>query len=687
MKIKEMLGSKAHSMAALKSVAYWFCAIVYWEWLLHIEALGELGRQFGYVLGFSFVFGSALALVTTFLKEKLRFVTETVLTVVMILLYGSQLVYYYVFATLYSVSQVQQGGAAVTSFFKETVMTMWEHLPSLLLLFVPLVVLCLLRKFCKGGAGKTNWLWRGLMLLLAVVMQLGTLACIPLGGTGYFTDYHYYHSNTSTTDQVASRFGLLTAFRLDMFGSGQEEAAEEDVGYYVPVETQPETRPDPLQEEPEATEETQPVVEYNVLEFDFDALNGQTEKEKVKAINAYCEAMPGTNKNEYTGMLADYNLILVCAESFATGAIDPELTPTLYRMANEGILFNNYYNTYPNNTTDGEYTLCMGLYPDTSRNKEASSFYASRRSYLPFCLGNLFQEQRGISSWGYHNASGDYYGRDETHPNMGYQVKFAGRGMKFTGGTPFSDLEMMEQTVDDYLTADSQFHAYYMTFSGHYKYDRSINPMAARNWEQVKHLEYSDTVKAYLACNIELEKAMAYLMQRLEETGVADRTAIVLVGDHFPYGLMNKQYSELVGYQIDSFTKFKSSWLFWVGGMEENIVVDEYCCNADVLPTILNLWGFDYDSRMLAGTDVFSDGTHMAILSDSSFFTDKVWFSAETGEVRYLVPEEEVPEDYVQNMIRLIESKRSLSVDILNTAYYNLIFGKDEVYVNRGGWN
>lgn len=680
--LSEKLRNKPQRAAAMKGVLYWFCALVYWEWLLHIVALGEVRSQFGYVLGFSFVFGCGLALVTTLLKEKPRFAVDAVVTVVMILLYGSQLVYYYVFATLYSVSQIQQGGAAVTSFWKETVMTMWEHLPTLLCLFVPLILLCLLRRFRKSGEGKTNWVWRAAMILLAAAVQVVTVSCVAAGGTGYFTDYHYYHSDTSTTDQVASRFGLLTAFRLDIFGSGQEEAVEEEVSYYVPVETQPVTEP----AEQDAAEETQPPVEYNVLEFDFDALNAQTDKDKVLAINAYCESMPGTNKNEYTGMLADYNLILVCAESFATGAIDPELTPTLYKMANQGFVFNNYYNTYPNNTTDGEYTLCMGLYPDTSRNKEASSFYASRRSYLPFCLGNLFQEQRGVSSWGYHNADGGYYGRDETHPNMGYSVKFAGRGMSFSGGTPFSDLEMMEQTVDDYITADAQFHAYYMTFSGHYKYDRSINPMAARNWAQVKDLGYSDTVKAYLACNIELDKAMAYLIQRLEEAGVADKTAIVLVGDHFPYGLMNKQYSELVGYDIDSFTKFKSSWLFWVGGMEEAMIVDEYCCNADVLPTILNLWGFDYDSRLLAGTDVFSDGTHIAILSDSSFFTDKVWFSAETGEIRYLVDEQTLPQDYVESMIKLIEAKRSLSVDILNTAYYNFAFGKEDVYVNRGGW-
>ena len=671
--------TKQQREAAWLGLLYWFAAIVYWELLLHVVALGELRAKFGYVVGFSFVFACGLTLITAFLPRKLRFTCNVALTAVLTVLYGSQLVYYFVFATLYSVSMIQQGGAAVTSFWKETVVTMWEKLPWLLSLLVPMAALCLVRKLRR--LEQTNAVWGGILVIAAALIQVATIACVPMGGTGYFTDYHYYHSNTSTTDQVASRFGLLTAFRLDLFGSDEEVETQEDAGYYVPEEVVTE----PVAEDAVQTE-TEPVVEYNVLDFDFGALNGQTEDEKIRAINTYCENMTGTNKNAYTGMLEDYNLILLCAESFATGALHPELTPNLYRMTKQGFVFENYYNTYPNNTTDGEYTLCMGLYPDSSRDKEASSFYASRNSYLPFNLGNIFQEQRGVTSWGYHNASGGYYGRNETHPNMGYQVKFADSGMKFTGGTPYSDLEMMEQTVDDFLTADSQFHAYYMTFSGHYKYDKEINPMARRNWDQVKDLKLSNPAKAYLACNIELDKAVGYLMQRLEEAGVADKTAIVLVGDHFPYGLTNAQYSELMGYDIDSFTKFKSSLLFWVGGMEDTVVVDEYCCNADVLPTILNLWGFDYDSRMLAGTDVFADGTHIAILSDSSFFTDKVWFSAETGEIRYLAEEASVPADYVENMIRLIESKRSLSVDILNSAYYNYVFGKEAVSVNRYGW-
>ena len=414
-------------------------------------------------------------------------------------------------------------------------------------------------------------------------------------------------------------------------------------------------------------------------------MDAGTDDKKLLTINEYCEKLSGTRKNAYTGLLRDYNLIVLCAESFDTGAIQPEITPNLYKLSQQGILFENYYNSFPNTTTDGEYALLQGLYPDTSRSKAVSSLYASRESYLPFTLGNAFRQQRGIECWGYHNYEGTYYGRNESHPNMGYTMRFAKDGMNFTTTWPASDLEMMEQSVDDYI-GQEQFHAYYMTFSGHYKYDTGTNEMAKRNYDAVKDLPYDKTTKAYLSCNIELDKAVGYLMERLEQAGVADRTAIVIAGDHFPYGLTNQQYSSLVGYELDAFSKYKSSLIFWVGGLEEPIVVEDYCCNVDILPTILNLWGLSYDSRMLAGTDVFSDSTHMAVLMDKSWLTDTVWFDANTGKARYLVEQEEVPAGYVENMNQLVATRFSISADILNTAYYNYVFDKEAVKVNRLGW-
>ena len=672
---------------SLKTMAftwlYWLTTLLFYELFLHIVAYGMPGLDFGFVLGFSGVFAAGLSLVTLLLPEKARFPVAIVLNVVLLLLYGSQLVYYFVFGTLYSVSQVQQGGDAVTSFWRETLLTMAQNFHWMLVMFLPLAGTILLNKFCKKPTAPTRAVLCVALVLAAVLLQVVTTQAVKIGGTEYFSNYYFYYNDTATTDQVTDRFGLLTAMRLDLMG-GETPTIQGDTPapeYFIPTKPSGNDPVDPTGDnEPEEPQ-------YNVLEIDFNKLNSLTFDKTIESINKYCDQLTGTNKNEYTGMLSDYNLIVLCAEAFATGAIDKELTPTLYRLANEGIVFNNYYNTLPNNTTDGEYALCMGLYPDTSRHKHSSSFYASRNSYLPFTLGNIFQSQKGVQSYGYHNYAGTFYGREESHPNIGYKMKFAGDGMEFSTSWPASDYEMMLQSVDDYLSADQQFHAYYMTFSGHLSYDTKTNYMAARNWDKVKDLPYSYAAKCYLSCHIELDKALEYLMQRLEEAGVADKTAIVLAGDHFPYGLSAARYSELVGYKVDAFTQYKSSLIFWVGGLEENIVVDEYCCNVDILPTILNLWGFRYDSRLLAGTDVFSDGEHMAVLIDKSVFTDKVWINGSTGQIKYLVAKDSLPDNYVENLMRLVETKFTLSKNILNSAYYNFLFEKGDVKLNWKEWD
>ena len=652
---------------AAKPAFYWAFALMYWECLLSGAVFHSFGVRI-YALGFTLSAALLVTLVLSFLRKG-RFGAEILLTAVLTLLYGSQIVYHFIFGTLYSVAMVSQGGEAMTNFWRELLAAMGDHFPWLIALLVPLALRIFLRKGLKGELRAKG---RIVLLALAVALFALTRAGIWQTGTEMFSDEDYYRSREIATNQNVQRFGLLTTIRLEL----TRHAKTEEQDYYIPEETQGEN---PAQEPAE--------VKYNVMDIDFDALNALTEDKKLLAINDYCSKVTGTNQNEYTGMLKDYNLIVMCAESFSPAAIDKDLTPNLYKLTQQGIIFNNYYNTFPNTTTDGEYALMQGLYPDAGRSKAVSSLYASRNSYLPFTLGNAFQSQRGVESFGYHNYRGSYYGRSESHPNMGYTMKFAGDGMTFTTNWPASDLEMMEQSVDDYIGKEP-FHAYYMTFSGHYKYDIGTNEMAKRNWDQVKDLPYSsNAIKAYLSCNIEFDKAIGYLMERLEQAGVADRTAIVIAGDHFPYGLKDSEYAELIGHDIDGFSKFKSTLIFWVGGLEKNIVVDEYCCNVDVLPTILNLWGFEYDSRLLAGTDVFSDGTHAAVLVDKSFLTDKVWFNASTGEIRYQVPESEIPEGYVENMNQLIATRFSISADILNTAYYNFVFDKGKVYVNRLGWN
>ena len=48
-------------------------------------------------------------------------------------------------------------------------------------------------------------------------------------------------------------------------------------------------------------------------------------------------------------------------------------------------------------------------------------------------------------------------------------------------------------------------------------------------------MDMSDGCRAYMACNIELDKAVECLMEELDEAGELENTVIAIAGDHYPY--------------------------------------------------------------------------------------------------------------------------------------------------------
>ncbi len=85
----------------------------------------------------------------------------------------------------------------------------------------------------------------------------------------------------------------------------------------------------------------------------------------------------------------------------------------------------------------------------------------------------------------------------------------------------------------------------------------------------MKDLPYSGSVRAYLACQIELDRALELLLQRLDEAGVAENTVIALTGDHYPYGLTDEEQSELAGHEIDTrFERYRNAFILYKKGMK-----------------------------------------------------------------------------------------------------------------------
>ncbi|MBR6403421.1 MAG: LTA synthase family protein [Eubacterium sp.] len=383
-----------------------------------------------------------------------------------------------------------------------------------------------------------------------------------------------------------------------------------------------------------------PARQLNVAQkpdYNLGKISDLTTNESVVELTEYINTVQPTYTNEYTGMFEGYNLIFIVAEAFDGYVLDRNLTPDLYKMCHEGFYFSNFYTPlWYGSTLGGEYADLTGLIPKGSGYLSMQKVGEQQNS-MPFCLGNELAD-KGYKVYAYHNNEYDYYDRDLSREYIGYENYMGvGNGLEYEeepyGGImwPQSDLFMEQNTFAKY-SGSEPFHVYYLTVSGHLNYNFGGNAMSEKNRDYVEDLNYSETTKAYIACQIEFEKMIEALNDDLEKKGIADKTLIVICGDHVPYDDMIIP-SELAGRELDSFEEYKNSLIIYSASMEKSVKVDKPCYTPDILPTVLNLMGLEYDSRMLVGRDIMSDDPGLVIFPDSSFITDDYRYNAITGEL------------------------------------------------------
>lgn len=156
-------------------------------------------------------------------------------------------------------------------------------------------------------------------------------------------------------------------------------------------------------------------------------------------------------------------------------------------------------------------------------------------------------------------------------------------------------------------------------------------------------------------CGIgELDQAMALLIRRLSAMDLLENTVILLAGTS------PKSGSE------------QGSCTLWIPGMEPE-TVDEPISFLDLLPTLSNLFGLEFDSRLYMGRDVFSDAAPLVMLRDHSWITDLAMYDMATGQVTAF-SNEPVDEDYVAAMCREVQERFSVSAGILEYDYWRILF-------------
>lgn len=647
---------------------YWLMVILYFEITLRLATVKSfINPGTASVFLWSAFNACILMLITTFTSGSVSTALTTGLTLILFFIYASQLVYYKIFKMFYTLYSMGNAGQ-VLDFVKDIVAYVASSLHWILALLLPPAAHILLlsdRLSSQGRLGQPGSAATTLITALIAAVLLFSIAKfrIHTGRSALGSPFEAYHKSMDPTVTLR-HFGLLTTLRLDFQRTilGMQSLIYDDQQLKSSL---PAGAPAPW-----------PPSKYNVLPMVFSPTTSQLKDNaadtQLKDLHNWLSAQHPTPKNACTGLFKGYNLILLTAESMSPYSINEEITPTLYKMVYSGFHFTEFYNPiWGVSTSDGEYVACTGLLPKCG----VWSFIESAGKNMAMTLGNQLRPL-GYTTTAYHNHRYSYYKRHLSHPNMGYTYFGLGNGLNVTPTWPESDLEMMLLTVPQYIDKEP-FHTYYMTVSGHMRYSFNGNAMASKNRAAVEHLNLSEEAKAYLATQVELDRAMASLLEQLKAAGVSDRTLIAMSADHYPYGLSDAALDELAGHKVDrSFELYRSPFILYCPDHSRGqtpVLINTPCSSLDILPTLCNLMGLEYDSRLFMGRDIFSDSEPLVIFLNKSFITRYGRYDALKKSFLPMVtePTPAPASDYIRNVTQTIEEKFLASARILDLDYYN----------------
>lgn len=678
---------------SIMSVLFLPLMFVYYETFLRIFGTEHWFTEYIYPCIFGISAGLLAAAILSFLPPKVNKVCTILILIIAGTAFSAECLVKKNFQIYMTPSSVFTGAAGVVSEYGSNLAaSIFGGIFEIVLFFAPALVYAVFgRRLLFVPKEKVKPVFSVISAVCAAVVFISGVLIADFGSS------RDKYKNQLDFDSSVETFGLLTAFRLNF--QKNISPSEHDMGF---VAVNSSNVADVLQTEitqtAKGTEETAAVSEIkeeaengdNIMNIDFDAAYARNPSEIVSELNSYVQSLEPTNKNKYTGLFEGKNLILICAEAFSDSVIDEKLTPTLYRMTHNGIYFSDYYQpTWGGSTTTGEFSFVTGLVPESGL--ESMLKIQDNNNY--FTLGNQLQ-RRNYLSCAFHNGQYDYYSRNLTHTNLGYDNFLAyGSGLENIIRIYSEDSVMLDKTIDEYI--DKQpFSLYYMTVSGHFSY-KDDNIKVKENLQKVIDIygnKYKDKTNYYLCYQMELDKALDILVKKLEDAGIADDTVICLTADHYPYGLkLSKTYGNTEDYLSDLYgsnysepwERDHNAWILWSGCLENDY--KEYACeissptySLDIVPTLSNLFGLEYDSRLLVGRDVFSDADPLVIWNNRTWLTDKGSYNSYT---KAFIPAEgcEYDEEYINRMKDIVYNKVYFSYQTVNNDYYGVLFGPDEI--------
>lgn len=361
---------------------------------------------------------------------------------------------------------------------------------------------------------------------------------------------------------------------------------------------------------------------------------------------------------------AGNNVIVLLLESFEDFMINPKFTPALHGLQQKSIVFDNFHDY--NKTDVTEASVIFGSYPmrakivpaatDSNWN-HSNTINPLLTTSFPFSMPNILQSNGYLGGNYFHNSKGSHYSREYTHPLFGFDGAYFldnfpigpahDDAVKWGSDWAFRvpEKDFFEHAINLILPQDKNkpFFSFITTMNAHGTYSQRNDwpEIYSEKFDFITENEDQDfaDIKARLSKSqfinfkVAMAKAMvadagvAYLLEKLEERGMADKTTILAFADHTAYGdnlsfnVKQSGRNTSPAHKIPAFLYSPSLAKYQL--IEEPLIVDKFVVHFDLVPTLFDLLGIEYNQRMYLGINAFDERENIAVSRLGLIFNDK----------------------------------------------------------------
>ncbi|MCZ0757096.1 LTA synthase family protein [Anoxybacillus sp. J5B_2022] len=410
---------------------------------------------------------------------------------------------------------------------------------------------------------------------------------------------------------------------------------------------------------------------YNYVIYDaIQSMKSSTQrafanKSDVTTVLNYVQATYAKPNPAYFGKGKGMNVIYIHLESFQNFLINyklngQEVTPFLNSLTREKntMYFDNFFHqTGQGKTSDAEFMLensLFGLPQGSVFTTKAQNTYHAAPAIL---------KQLGYTSAVFHGNYKTFWNRNEIYKSFGFDhffdASYYDMNEQDVLNYGLKDKPFFRESIPLLQTLKEPFYVKFITLSNHFPY------LIDENEATIPPATTGDgSVDRYFQTARYLDEAVKEFFDYLKQSGLYDRSIIILYGDH--YGISdnhNEAMAQIIGKEITPFehAQLQRVPLFIrVPGVKGG-VMHQYGGDVDVLPTVLHLLGVDTKNYIQFGTDLLSP-EHQQIVPfrNGDFVTptitavDGKYYNTQTGE-----PMEK--NDEINRAEQIVRTKLSMS--------------------------